>query len=90
MSKNKKNSKIYEEHIKESKNEEEFVYISLFRNPIETLKTLSVILFEQFQNLLAFIRNNFVIVFLFSVFISIMNFVQGPHSIVYKLLFKLV
>jgi len=83
--KNKKKDNNKEKNDDISFEEQEYVEVSLFKNPIETLKTLLIILFEQFQNLLYFIQKYFYIGILILAYIYYMNFVDGSHSTVSKI-----
>ncbi len=61
-------------------NEEEYKEISLFKNPIETTKYLVILIIEQLQRFMTFLKNHFIFVFIIAASIYFMNFVKGPHS----------
>ena len=71
--------------IKENKPKSEYEVISLFRNPIETIKYLIVILSEQLIRFLRFLVTHKIIMIL-GVSYLIMNFLGGPHREVSRFL----
>ncbi len=57
----------------------EYKEISLFRNPIETLVTLFIILYEQFMRGIKFLMGHKFLIVMAIVYL-ILNFIEGPHK----------
>jgi hypothetical protein len=64
---------------KKTTDENEYKEISLFKNPIVTLQTLSVILYEQMIRFFNFVLGHKFILPIFIIFI-VLNFVEGIHT----------
>jgi hypothetical protein len=63
-----------------SKNKiEEYKEISLFRNPLETLRTILIILTEQLMRFIKFLAGHKFLIVLGVVYLGL-NFVEGPHK----------
>ena len=62
-----------------NKENEEYKEVSLFTNPISTLSTLLVILYEQFKRFGKFLISNKILLFLGVLYLGL-NFVNGPHK----------
>jgi hypothetical protein len=60
----------------------EYEEITLLRNPILTLKTLSVIIVEQGVNLVKFITSHKSFLLAFILYVAL-NFIEGLHAQVY-------
>ena len=72
-------SKIDAEKKTIIKEEEEYEEISLLKNPITTLSTLLVILYEQLIKFGKFLLTNKIILILGVLYLGL-NFVDGPHK----------
>jgi hypothetical protein len=57
----------------------EYKEISLLRNPIVTLKTLSIIIVEQGVNLVKFITSHKAFLLAFILYVAL-NFIEGLHG----------
>ncbi len=62
-----------------TQHENEYKEITLIRNPILTIKTLSVIIFEQFINLVKFIKKHKIFLIAFLLYFAL-NFIEGMHG----------
>ena len=62
-------------------NETGYKEISLLTSPITTVKTLTVILYEQFIRFVKFLYKHKLLLLLVIIYIS-SNFVNGPHQMV--------
>lgn len=58
--------------------QEEYEDISLLRNPILTLKTLSIIITEQLIRFIKLIISHKLLMLIFFIYICL-NFIEGPH-----------
>ena len=57
----------------------EYEEISLIKNPILTIQTLLVIIYEQFLNLVEFIKKHKIFLFAFLLYIAL-NYIEGSHG----------
>jgi hypothetical protein len=64
---------------KEEETEKEYQEVSLFKNPITTLRYLVLILSEQLVRFLKFLLGNKIIL-LIAIAYFLLNFGQGPHK----------
>jgi hypothetical protein len=69
---------VYENKTREA-SRREYEDISLFKNPLITLKTLMIILSEQLMRFINLLISNKIILLIIFVYL-VSNFVEGPHT----------